>query len=80
MSFPETELVPFTSVWDNLPEPVRSVQPKPFEAYGQDYGFMLYSTKLTGHKSGKLTVIDIHDYATVFLDGKYVGHSTGDWE
>jgi hypothetical protein len=49
------------------------VQPKPFEAYGQDYGFMLYSTKLTGHKSGKLTVIDIHDYATVFLDGKYVG-------
>jgi len=73
MSFPETELAPFTSVWDNLPEPVRSVQPKPFEAYGQDYGFMLYSTRLTGHKSGKLTVIDIHDYATVFLDGKYVG-------
>ncbi|MHC1731724.1 MAG: glycoside hydrolase family 35 protein [Bacteroidales bacterium] len=73
MSFPETELVPFTSVWNNLPDPVRSVQPKPFEAFGQDYGFMLYSTKLTGHKSGKLTVIDIHDYATVFLDGKYVG-------
>jgi beta-galactosidase len=73
MSFPETELVPFTSVWDNKPEPVISVQPKPFEAFGQDYGFMLYTTKLTGHKSGKLTVIDIHDYATVFLDGKYVG-------
>lgn len=73
MSFPETELAPFTSVWDNLPDPVRSVQPKPFEAFGQDYGFMLYSTKLTGHKHGKLTVIDIHDYATVFLDGRYVG-------
>ncbi|MDX9728314.1 MAG: beta-galactosidase [Bacteroidales bacterium] len=73
MSFPETELTPFTSVWDNLPEPVRIVQPKPFEALGQDYGFMLYTTRLTGHKRGKLTVIDIHDYATVFLDGKYVG-------
>ncbi len=73
MSFPETDLVPFTSVWNNLPEPVLSVQPKPFEAYGQDYGFMLYSTRLTGHKRGKLTVIDLHDYATVFLDGKYVG-------
>jgi len=73
MTFPETEMVPFTSVWDNLPEPVTSVQPKPFEAYGQDYGFMLYSTRLTGHKSGRLTVIDIHDYATVFLDGKYIG-------
>ena len=73
MSFPETELVPFTSVWDNMPEPVLAVQPKPFEAFGQDYGFMLYSTRLTGHKSGKLTVIDIHDYATVFLDGQYIG-------
>jgi len=73
MRLPETELVPFTSVWDNMPVPVRSVQPKPFEAFGQDYGFMLYSTKLVGHKSGKLTVIDIRDYATVFLDGKYIG-------
>lgn len=73
MSFPETELAPFTSVWDNMPDPVKTVQPKSFEAFGQDYGFMLYSTKLIGHKSGKLTVIDIHDYATVFLDGKYIG-------
>lgn len=73
MSFGETELVPFTSVWKNLPDPVMAVQPKSFEAFGQDYGFMLYSTRLTGHKSGKLTVTDIHDYATVFLDGKYIG-------
>ncbi|MDM8003991.1 MAG: beta-galactosidase [Bacteroidota bacterium] len=73
MNFGETELTPFTSAWDNLPEPVKTVQPKPFEAFGQDYGFMLYSTRLTGHKSGKLTVIDIHDYATVFIDGKYAG-------
>ena len=73
MSFPETELTPFTSVWANMPPPVHSVQPKSFEALGQDYGFMLYSTRLTGHKGGKLTVIDIHDYATVFLDGEYAG-------
>lgn len=73
MSFPETELAPFTSVWDDMPDPVKTVQPKSFETFGQDYGFMLYSTKLIGHKSGKLTVIDIHDYATVFLDGKYIG-------
>jgi beta-galactosidase len=66
-------LAPFTSVWDNLPEPVNSVQPKTFEAYGQDYGFILYRTELIGHKKGKLTVTDIHDYATVFLNGKYIG-------
>ncbi|HLN56261.1 MAG TPA: beta-galactosidase family protein [Bacteroidales bacterium] len=64
---------PFSSFWDNLPEPVNSVQPKPFEAYGQDYGFMLYRTELVGHKKGRLTVTDLHDYAIVFLNGKYIG-------
>ncbi len=64
----------FSSVWDNLPIPVNSVQPKTFEAYGQDYGFVLYKTKLIGHKKGKLVVTDIHDYATVFLNGEYIGN------
>ncbi len=74
MSLPGNRyLVPFTSIWDNMPPPVHSVQPEPFEASGQDYGFMVYSTRLIGHKGGKLTVYDIHDYATVFLDGKYIG-------
>ncbi len=63
----------FTSIWDNLPQPENSVTPKPFEAYGLDYGFILYQTELTGHKKGKLTVTEIHDYATVFLNGEYVG-------
>jgi beta-galactosidase len=67
--FPEI----FTSIWDNLPQPVNSVTPKPFEAYGQDYGFILYKTELIGHKKGRLTVTDIHDYATVFLNGEYIG-------
>jgi hypothetical protein len=49
------------------------VTPNTFEAYGQDYGFILYKTELIGHKKGKLTVTDIHDYATVFLNGEYVG-------
>jgi beta-galactosidase len=66
-------LQPFTTVWDNLPQPVNSVQPKTFEAYSQDYGFILYKTELVGNKEGKLTVTDIHDYATVFLNGVYLG-------
>ena len=70
---PSIGLSQFTSVWDNLPQPVNSVQPKPFEAYNQDYGFVLYSTELIGHKKGKLTVTDLHDYATVFLNGEYIG-------
>lgn len=67
--FPER----FTSIWDNLPQPVESPTPEPFEYYGQDYGFMLYRTKLEHHKAGKLVVSDIHDYATVFLNGEYIG-------
>ena len=70
---PSIGLTVFSSVWDNLPQPVRSVQPKPFEAYGQDYGFILYTTELIGHKKGKLTVTDLHDYATVFLNGEFIG-------
>jgi len=63
----------FSSVWDNLPAPVNTVQPKPMEAYGQDKGFILYKAELIGHKKGKLVVTDIHDYATVFLNGEYIG-------
>ncbi|HSL85603.1 MAG TPA: beta-galactosidase, partial [Bacteroidales bacterium] len=62
-----------TPLWDNLPEPLHSVQPLSFEAYGQDYGFILYKTELIGHKSGKLEVTNLHDYATVFIDGQYIG-------
>jgi beta-galactosidase len=68
------EMQPFTTVWNNLPQPVVSEKPKTFEAYGQDYGFILYKTELKGQKEGKLVVSDIHDYATVFLNGTYLGN------
>jgi beta-galactosidase len=73
MEIPAIGLKTFSSVWDELPQPVLSVQPKPMEAYNQDYGFILYRTELVGHKSGKLLVTEIHDYATVFLNGAYIG-------
>ncbi len=72
--FADTKMEVVSSVWNNLPSPILSVQPMPFEAYGQDYGFIIYKTKLIGHKSGKLSVIDLHDYGTVFLNGRYIGY------
>lgn len=74
MELPEIEMNRYTSLWDQLPEPVASIQPKPFTAYGQEYGFILYRTKLVGRKSGKLVITDLHDYATVFLNGTYIGY------
>ncbi|MDX9930672.1 MAG: beta-galactosidase [Bacteroidales bacterium] len=73
MEIPLIFMSRFTSIWDNLPQPISSVTPNTFEAYGQDYGMILYRTELIGHKSGKLTVTNVHDYATVFLDGEYIG-------
>jgi len=41
--------------------------------FGQQGGFNLYRTQLIGHKKGKLRITELHDYATVFVDGKYIG-------
>lgn len=61
------------SVFANLPAPVRSPQPRPMEALDQSHGFLLYRTKLVGHKSGKLKLVELHDYANVYVDGAYLG-------
>ncbi len=61
------------SLWSHLPAPVKSVQPRPFEAYGQNQGLVLYRTTLVGRKSGRLQVTDLHDYALVFVDSRLVG-------
>lgn len=61
-----------TCVWQQLPKPVQSPQPVPMEALGQYHGFVLYRTKLVGHKSGSLTITEPHDFALVLLNGKLV--------
>jgi beta-galactosidase len=73
MEIPEIKMNLFSSVWDNLPKPKFTVQPKPMESFDQYEGFLVYKTKLIGHKSGNLTITDLRDYALVFLNGKYVG-------
>ncbi len=73
MEIPTIHLKAYSSVWHNLPTPKRVAQPKPMEAFGQNAGFILYRTKLNAHTSGKLLITQLHDYATVYVDGKYVG-------
>jgi beta-galactosidase GanA len=73
ITVPAIALEETASVFDNLPTAVRSAQPAPMEAYGQRSGFILYRTRLLGHRGGKLTATDLHDYATVFADGRYLG-------
>lgn len=73
IEIPEIKFTATASVWDNLPAAITSAQPKPMEMLGQKGGFILYRTNLIGHKKGKLRITELHDYATVFVDGKYVG-------
>jgi beta-galactosidase len=74
IQIPAFQLTPYSNIWSHLPQAISSVQPKPFEAYGQyEAGFMVYKTTLVGHHAGKLDVKELHDYATVFLNGKYIG-------
>jgi beta-galactosidase len=61
------------SIFDFLPEPRRMPQPGPMEYLNQDYGFILYRTKLVGEHSGRLTITDLHDYANIYVDDKYLG-------
>ena len=72
-AIPPIAMKPFASLWRNLPKPIASVQPRPMEAYGQDFGMIVYETTLVGRKAGTLAVTDLHDYATVFVDGRYIG-------
>jgi beta-galactosidase len=73
IEIPEIKMTATASVWDNLPAAIQSPQPNPMEMFGQKGGFILYRTKLIGHKKGKLRITELHDYATVFVDGKYIG-------
>jgi len=73
IGIPEFAMKARASIWNHLPAPIDDVQPRPFEMYGQNQGLVLYRTTLVGRKSGRLVITDLHDYATVFIDGTFVG-------
>ncbi|WP_082902568.1 beta-galactosidase [Paraburkholderia ginsengiterrae] len=66
----------WASIWDNLPAALpaaQTVHPQAFEMYGQTSGFVLYRKRLPGYRGGVLDIAQVHDYATVFVGGQYVG-------
>jgi beta-galactosidase len=82
ITIPAISMVYAGNLFDHLPNPIRSVQPVPMEAIGQDNGLIMYRTTLIGHKSGKLKIWEPHDYALVFLNGKFIDtvyRDGGDW-
>jgi beta-galactosidase len=73
ITIPSIHFTKKASIWNNLPIPKQVDQPKPMEALGQYHGYTLYRTHLLGVTHGELKVLDLHDYATIFLNGKLIG-------
>ena len=68
--------VPATQVarlFSDLPLPISDEQPRTMELYDQDYGCMLYRTKLPPGPAARLEAAAIHDVGQVFLDGQRIG-------
>jgi beta-galactosidase len=74
IAIPSTTLTESASLWDNLPTPIESPTPLTMEDVGQNYGYILYRTRLS-EGTGSLSV---HDYARTYLDGEDDPSSTAD--
>ncbi|RBH67972.1 beta-galactosidase, partial [Xanthomonas oryzae pv. oryzae] len=72
-TLPDTPLRESASLWDNLPAPIAIDTPQPMEHFGQDYGYILYRTTVTGPRKGPLYLGDVRDVAHVYLDQTPVG-------
>ncbi len=73
MEIPEIQVEHAADLFSSLGLPLGLPQPRSMEELGQDYGFILYRTKLVGPREGKLTVTEPHDFALVYLDGRLIG-------
>lgn len=57
-----------------LSQPIKSATPEPMERYGQNNGFIVYDTFISGPREEKELIIqDCHDRALVFLNDEFKG-------
>lgn len=68
------KITEFAPIFDNLPEAKSDRNIKTMEEYNQGFGSILYTTTLPQLDApALLTVSDPHDFAQIFVDGKYIG-------
>jgi beta-galactosidase len=66
IAIPPIKFSEAASLWGNLPKPIESDHPLTMEDIGQNYGWILYRTRL-GWNSGHITA---RDYAVSYRDGE----------
>lgn len=73
-AFGKFELTEVAPLFANLPEAKRDDKFRTMEEYGQGFGSILYRTQLPAlPEGGTLEVSEPHDYARIFIKGKYIG-------
>ena len=72
-TFPVDRGIESASLWANLPDPVSSSTLLTMEDLDQNYGYVLYSTKLAANTGGELKLTGLHDYAQIYVDRKLTG-------
>lgn len=72
IAVPPIALKQTASLWDHLPAAVNSPAPLSMEDLGQNYGYVLYRTQVEGNGPQELAFHDLHSYARVYLDGRWV--------
>lgn len=73
IALPAVELKQSVSLWQSLPEPVHSEQVLTMEDLDQAYGYIFYRTNVAGPVSGDLILDELHDFATIYANGKLIG-------
>jgi len=73
IEIPRFELRESASLFSALGRPVRAVRPRPMEAVGQNYGFILYRKKLGRATKGTLEITEARDYALVYQGDRKLG-------
>ena len=74
IEIPAFELTKTASLFDNLPAAKKAMNIQPMEDFDQAWGRILYRTTLpASSKKQKLIITDVHDWATIFINGKSIG-------
>ncbi|MGD0631604.1 MAG: glycoside hydrolase family 35 protein [Terracidiphilus sp.] len=72
-SLSQVQFTGSASIWETLPQPIKSPQILSMEDVGQNYGYILYRTNIAHAQSGDLRLDELRSYAQIYLDGVLAG-------
>jgi beta-galactosidase len=68
IAVPSIALSRTATLWEALGRGEHVERPRPMEAFGQSYGYILYRTRVRGPLKGTLRIGDVRDYAGIYVN------------